>query len=92
MAVTGKKVIRFTADADTFDSGLKGLEIVGARLVAPADSVAKVFMESNLGEILYSLSALAKTTDDSAIPTYAEGGKLVVSITGVGAEVFVYLK
>lgn len=92
MAVTGKKVLRFTADADTYDSGLKSLEIAGVRLVAPADSVAKVYVDSIAGEVLYSLSALAKTADDSACPTHAEGGKLYISMTGVGAEVFVYLK
>lgn len=93
MAVSGKKVLRFTATGDVLQTGFNKLKIKGARLVtAAADSVAVIRADDANGEILYSLTALAKTADDSSIPTICESGKLYVSITGAAAEVFVYLE
>lgn len=93
MAVTGKKVLRMTASLDVFDSGLKKLKLKGCRLVtAAADSTAVVRSDDANGEVLYSLSALAKTSDDTAIETIVESGKLHLTLSGAGAEVFVYLE
>lgn len=93
MAVTGKKVLRFTADGDVFDTGLRKIKILGARLVTvAADSVAKIRADDAAGEILYSLASVAKDSDDSAISTICESGKLFVSLSGAAAEVFVYLE
>lgn len=93
MAVSGKKVMRFTADGDVLDTGLKKIKVLGARLVTvAADSVAKIRADDGNGEILYSLTALAKTSDDTAVATLCESGKIYVSITGAAAEVFVYLE
>ena len=93
MAVTGKKVIRFTADGDIIDTGLKRIKLLGARLVTvAADSVAKVRADDSNGEVLYSLAVAAKGADDTAIPTICESGKLYVSLSGSASEVFVYLE
>lgn len=93
MAVSGKKVMRFTANGDLLDTGLKKIKILGARLVTiAADAVAKIQADDANGEVLYSLTALAKTSDDTAVGSICESGKLYVTITGAAAEVFVYLE
>lgn len=93
MSVTGKKVLRFTADGDVIDTGLRKIKILGARLVTvSADAVAKVRADDTNGEVLYSLAAAAKDADDSACATVCESGRLFVSLSGAAAEVFVYLE
>jgi hypothetical protein len=75
------------------DTGLRKINLLGARLVTvAADSVAKVRADDSNGEVLYSLAALAKTADDTSIPTVCESGKLYVSLSGSASEVFVYLE
>lgn len=91
MAVTGSKIIRMTASLDVYASGNKKLCIKGIRLIAPADSTAVLRKDDANGEIVCSLTALAKTADESVIPIDVEGGKLHLTLTGTGAEVFVYL-
>lgn len=91
MAVSGSKIIRMTASLDLYDSGQKKLCVRGVRLVAPADGTAVLRKNDAAGEVVYSLSALAKTADESMIPADVEGGKLHLTLTGAACEVFVYL-
>lgn len=95
MAVTGSggTIIRFTADNDIYESGQKRLKIKGVRLVtASADSTAQIREGNDTGSIVCSLTALAKTSDESVICFIVDSGKLHVDLAGTGAEVFVYLE
>ena len=93
MAVTGRSIIKFTEDNDTFDSGQKRLKIKGVRLVtAAADSTAVVRELNSNGTVIYSLTALAKTSDESQICTIVDSGILHVDLSGASAEVFVYVE
>jgi hypothetical protein len=94
MATEGKRVLRFTADADVLDTGLRKIKILGCRLVAGsgADATAKIRADNVSGEILYSLAAAQKTTDDTAIAVNCESGKLYCTLAGASAEVYVYLE
>jgi predicted hotdog family 3-hydroxylacyl-ACP dehydratase len=94
MAASGKKVLVFTADGDVLDTGLRKISILGARLVAGsgADATAKIRMDNSAGDVLYSMAAAQKTSDDTAIAVNSESGKLYISLTGAGAEVYVYLE
>lgn len=93
---SGKKVIKFTVsdNASVLDLALKRLKLCGVRLVAGsgADATAKLQVDDVNGETLYSMAAVQKTSDDSAIPTIAESGKLYVTVAGTGAELYVYLE
>jgi hypothetical protein len=93
---TGKKVLKFVIadNATVLDLGLKRLKLVGCRLVAgsAADATSKIQADDSNGETLYSLAAVQKTTDDSAIPTICESGKIYVTLAGAGAEVYLYLE
>jgi len=93
MAVTGRSIIKFTEDNDTFDSGQKRLKIKGVRLVtALADSTASIRELNSSGTVIYSLTALAKTSDESQICTIVDSGILHVDLSGASAEVFVYVE
>ena len=93
MAVTGTRVIRMTETLDVYDSQLKRLRVKGVRLVtAAADSTAVLRLDSSLGEIIYSLTALAKTSDESQLCYLVDAGKIHLTLSGAGAEVFIYLE
>lgn len=96
MAVTKTdgRIIRMTADDDVYDSGLKVLQIKGCRLVAGsgADATAQLKKNNTNGEVVMSMAAAQKTSDDSAIPFVVEGGTIHLDLSGTGAEVFVYLE
>lgn len=93
MAVSGQRVIRFTADNDLYDSGQRRLQIVGCRLVTvAADATAQIRVGDANGEIVMSLAAAAKYADESTIPFFIEGGKIFVDLSGSAAEVFVYVE
>lgn len=94
MAVTlTDRIIRMTADNDLYSSGLQNLKIKGVRLVtAAADSTAQLRKGNASGDIILSMSALAKTVDESQIPLQVDGGTLHLDLSGAGAEVFVYLE
>jgi len=95
MAITRQgQVIRSTADNDQYDSGLKGLDIKGVRLVAGsgADATAQIRETDSNGGIVYSLAAVQKTADECVIEAKIDSGKFWVDISGAGAEVFVYLE
>ena len=94
MAVSGKKVILFTADGDILDTQLKRLKLVGCRLVAgsAADATATLRVDSSSGEVIYALAAAQKTADDTAISSIVESGKIHVSLSGTGAQVLLYLE
>jgi hypothetical protein len=86
------KVIRLTADNDTYNSGGVRLKIKGVRLVtAAADSTAQIRETDSNGGIAYSLTALAKTVDESNI-CVDMAGIIHADISGAGAEVFVYVE
>jgi hypothetical protein len=94
MAVTiGSKVVRFTADNDTYDFGGQKVKIKGVRLVTvAADSTAAVRLTDANGPIIYSLTALAKTTDESNICTTLDASIVHVDLSGAAAEVFLYIE
>lgn len=94
MAVTKTdRIIRMTADDDVYSSGLKALQIKGVRLVtAAADSTAQLRKTNDSGDIILSLTALAKTADESVIPLQVDGGVIHLDLSGAGAEVFIYLE
>ncbi|UOF79087.1 hypothetical protein [Caudoviricetes sp.] len=94
MAVTvGSKVVRFTADNDVHDFGGQKVKVKGVRLVtAAADSTAQIKLNNTNGDIIYSLTALAKTSDESNICTTLDATIIHVDLSGAGAEVFLYVE
>jgi len=92
MAVTGSRIIKMTANLDTFDSGQRRLKIAGIRLIAGsgANATAKLFELNSSGMTLYSLAAVQATADESQLPLMVDSGKLYLELTGAGAEVYVY--
>lgn len=92
MAVSGSKIIQMTASLDVYDSQQKKLLLKGARLYAAVDSTAVLRKNDANGEVIYYLAGLAKTTDESQLDVQIEGGKVHLTLTGAGAEVYLYLE
>lgn len=87
------QVIRFTADNDTYDFGLRSkITILGARLVAAAaTSSAQIKTTDTSGSILINMACVANTDTEHSIPIQIDVQVLHVDLSGAGAEVYLYV-
>ena len=90
--MTGTRPFRVSATGTVFD-GSNGIDytLVGVRLVAGGAAATAVVRETDgSGAILFELSAVANTTDESRIPVLFKQ-KIHVTLSGAGATCAAYV-